>query len=280
MKEKKLLIVLSVLGVLFISCMAYVSFLARQQDDTMNDSMAKQEKISVVNGKKPVEHGELAASDTIEPTADEKESEPLYSFKRVNYEKYNKLENKLLGWDEDGKASKKKNKKKQTKKQKEQLKKKMDALIQGNICRLFDEDAIICPAEEDNADTLGRIWALYGKPDNPKWFEDFWHYTILAKNGEDAFYLELYQYSGMPSIGGPTSGIYKEKAEIAAKQLSEKILSTLPVDYEWNGTYEDYGIRMKYYVKNGQAGYEDTLSEALEKYFEKLEKAEGENDKQ
>lgn len=127
----------------------------------------------------------------------------------------------------------------------------------GCIMRLFDEAATVCPSEKYCALMLGKIWALFGEPNDPTVSEDFFNYTVkvTAADGTSC-YLELYQYSGCPSVGGP---VEDAKSEAAAKALAAKICATEPMDYEWSGTYEDFDVDIKYYVKDGMAGVEENL---------------------
>lgn len=148
--------------------------------------------------------------------------------------------------------------------QSERLNEKYGNVVESCICRLFDEEKEICPSEKDCALILGRIWALFGEPDDPKMYEDFYSYVIAAENEQgDVLYLNIYQYSGMPSVGGPIGEGF-ENYEIAAAQLAELIYSTEPVDYEWSGSYEDYDVYIKYSVENGIAKYEDSYAKMLE----------------
>lgn len=140
--------------------------------------------------------------------------------------------------------------------------------VNSCICRIFDEDINPAgPSEEECALILGKIWALFGKPDDPKMSpSDFYNYAVAAENKDgNILYFSIYQYSGMPSIGGP-SGEGFEIFEAAASELKELINSTKPADYEWNGTYENYDVGMKYYVKDGIAGAEDSYVRRMKKY--------------
>lgn len=151
--------------------------------------------------------------------------------------------------------------------QSEELEKIHGRITQSCICRLFDEEKMDCPSEEYNAMILGKIWALFGNPDAPNMYEDFYSYAVSAKDKDgNILYLDVYQYAGMPSIGGPIGEGF-ENFEAAAAELKELIYSTEPTDYEWNGTYEDYSVNMKYYVKNGVAGAEDSFQDVMEEYY-------------
>lgn len=151
--------------------------------------------------------------------------------------------------------------------QQEQLESVYGSVNYSCILRLFDEEQVVCPSEVECAGTLGCIWALFGEPDDPTMYEDFYNYMIAAEDKDgNVLYLEIYQYSGMPSIGGPVGeefGNYEE----AARELATLIAKTAPADYEWSGIYEDFDVSMKYYVKNGVAGIEDGYLEAMEEYY-------------
>jgi len=148
----------------------------------------------------------------------------------------------------------------------ERIKEKTDKNpIQSCILRLFDEAVLgSTPPETECALILGRVWALFGRPNDPERYEDFYQYVVSA---EDAYgnilYLEIYQYSGLPSIGGPIGEVFEE-FENAANELVTLISSTEPIDYEWNGTYEDYDTFMKYSVKDGVPKAEDKFSKIFE----------------
>ena len=94
------------------------------------------------------------------------------------------------------------------------------------ILRLFNEEQVVCPSEVDCARTLGCIWALFGEPDDPAMYEDFYNYLIAAEDKDgNVLYLEIYQYSGMPSIGGPVGEEFYNYEE-AARELAMLISKT------------------------------------------------------
>lgn len=117
------------------------------------------------------------------------------------------------------------------------------------LCRICGED-VIC-SEEQCAEYLGRLWALFGAPDDPEEYEDFYSYTILAEQEDTAQYFHVVQYCGLPTIYGAPEG-----AE-AAGELAALIRRTPPADYEWKGAYAEYDVEMTYRVCGGIASAED-----------------------
>ncbi len=118
------------------------------------------------------------------------------------------------------------------------------------LCRLCDENAVCC-SEMECAEYLGKIWALFGQPDDPEGYEDFYSYAIIAENGEETHYLQLAQYCNLPTIYGAPEAL------AAAKALTELIRNTAPTDYTWTGAYLDYDVEMTYAVKDGVVSAED-----------------------
>ncbi len=117
------------------------------------------------------------------------------------------------------------------------------------LCRICGDD-VIC-SEEQCAEYLGRLWALFGAPDDPEEYEDFYGYTIIAEQDGATQYIHIVQYSGLPTIYGAPEG-----AE-AAGELAALIRRTPPADYEWTGAYADYDVEMTYRVRGGIASAED-----------------------
>ena len=117
------------------------------------------------------------------------------------------------------------------------------------LCRICDED-VLC-TEEECAEYLGRLWALFGEPDDPEGYEDFYSYAVTAESDGEKHYFLAAQYCGMPTIYGAP-----ESAD-AAKELVELIRNTPPADYEWKGEYTDYDVEMTYRVKGGIASAQD-----------------------
>ncbi len=124
--------------------------------------------------------------------------------------------------------------------------------IEGVLCRICGEERNGCE-EVECAEYLGRIWALFGKPDDPSAYEEFYSYIIAAKDGKGSeLYLQISQHCNLPTIYGPIP-----EGMDAAQELAELIRRTAPVDYEWKGAYADYDVEMTYSVKNGIAAAED-----------------------
>lgn len=156
-------------------------------------------------------------------------------------------------------------------KQSQKLEEQYGSVNEAYICSLFDKEGIFYYTEADCALILGKVWALFGEPDDPDLYDYFFSYIVSVEDRDgNIMYLEIYQASGTPSIGGPVGENFGEFEE-AAEELKKLISYMKPVDYEWSGIYEDFDVGITYYVKNGVAGYEDTLSKALEEYYNKIE---------
>lgn len=124
--------------------------------------------------------------------------------------------------------------------------------IEGVLCRLCDDERTAC-ADVECAEYLGRIWALFGKPDDPSAYEEFYSYIVIAEDDSgDELYLQISQHCNLPTIYGRTP-----EGLAAAQELAELILRTPPTDYEWKGAYVEYDVEMTYSVKDGVASAED-----------------------
>ncbi|MBQ8961077.1 MAG: hypothetical protein IJ071_07655 [Ruminococcus sp.] len=138
--------------------------------------------------------------------------------------------------------------------------------------REIDEKVL---TNNDHALMLGRIWALFGEPDDPSMYEDFYHYTIAAENGSGkVIYFEVFEYM-MPKV----SGICDDANELneAGDQLCELINNTSPADYEWTGVIEeDFPVDVIYAVKGGVPDYTDSFIRKLKAIEERYGKKYGE----
>lgn len=116
-----------------------------------------------------------------------------------------------------------------------------------DILRLFDEKKFGVDGET-GALILGKIWALFGEPDDGGSSEVFYLYHVKAQTeGKEPVYLEVDQYNDMPTIR------YAEGGAEAAKALAEAIEKASPADYEQSAVYDDYDVKITYSVKNGKA---------------------------
>ena len=134
--------------------------------------------------------------------------------------------------------------------------------------RVIDEKVL---TNNDHALMLGRIWAVFGEPDDPSMYEDFYNYSIAAENESGkVIYFEVYEYM-MPKV----SGVYEDVDELneAGDQLCELINNTPPADYEWSGVIEeDFPVDVIYAVKDGIPAYSDSFIrkfKAIEERFGK-----------
>ncbi len=114
--------------------------------------------------------------------------------------------------------------------------------------------------EGDYALMLGRIWAVFGEPDDPALYEDFYCYDLAAEDADgQVIVLEIYHGAAGPSICAPVPmGDDDEPdpdVEAAVKALRTLVKNTPPAAYTWGNEsgYEDYDISMTYTYQDGLA---------------------------
>lgn len=107
---------------------------------------------------------------------------------------------------------------------------------------------------------LGQVIALFGQPDQIT--DDYENVFSCGVSAEDeagnVLYLEIYHGPSGPAIGGVSNS---EQHKAAAKELAELIVNTTPVDYEWEGVYEDIPVNIRMGVRNGKPYYDSEMSE-------------------
>lgn len=99
----------------------------------------------------------------------------------------------------------------------------------------------------------GQVLALFGEPDYiTKNNENLFSLAVCGKRGDgEEVFLEIYYGPSGPAIGGGNEWTDKT----AAFQLSELIMNTIPIDYEWTSVYQDIPTKIKMGVKNGVPYY-------------------------
>lgn len=104
---------------------------------------------------------------------------------------------------------------------------------------------------------FGKLITLFGEPyyttDD---YEEMYSYWIIAENGQDKIYFEVYHGASGAAVGSKYIDKDSEQGKLYAKvanELIEFIESAKPSDYEWEGIYEDIPVKVKYAVKNGVA---------------------------
>ncbi|MDE5946295.1 MAG: hypothetical protein K2G63_03160 [Oscillospiraceae bacterium] len=118
---------------------------------------------------------------------------------------------------------------------------------------------------EEYALFFGKVRTVFGEPDyiSEDW-ENMYGYMITAEDCEDnnKLFFEIYHGSCGSSVAMPRSKDVDSNAyEKAKKQLVELIESAEPVDYEWEGVYEDIPVNIKYIVRNGKVKVESEFPE-------------------
>lgn len=107
----------------------------------------------------------------------------------------------------------------------------------------------------------GQVLALFGEPDYiTKNNENLFSLAVCGKRGDgETVFLEIYYGPSGPAISGGTEWADKT----AAFQLSELIMKTAPIDYEWSSIYQDIPVKVKMGVKNGVPYYKTLSGVAL-----------------
>ena len=86
------------------------------------------------------------------------------------------------------------------------------------LCRICDED-VLC-TEEECAEYLGRLWALFGEPDDPEGYEDFYSYAVTAESDGVKHYF-LLQVGNQRDYNSVKS-CYHTVRSLSAEQDSER----------------------------------------------------------
>ncbi|MDE6671846.1 MAG: hypothetical protein K2J36_09170 [Ruminococcus sp.] len=119
-------------------------------------------------------------------------------------------------------------------------------------------------SEEIYALFFGKVRSRFGVNDSisTDW-EMMYSYDITAEdeNG-NKFFFDVYHGAGGPSIGTPFEELTPEY-ESAVKALIEYIESAEPVDYVWEGVYEDIPVNVTYTVKDGKARVDSEFPEGM-----------------
>lgn len=111
----------------------------------------------------------------------------------------------------------------------------------------------------------GKIQALLGEPNSRSddW-ENMYNYNIeaAAPDGKTLYFMVYHGASG-PSVSLPIGLEGSEEAAYrsASSEFTRLIESAAPVDYVWEGVYEDIPVNIKYIVKNGEACVESQMGD-------------------
>lgn len=73
----------------------------------------------------------------------------------------------------------------------------------------------------------------------------------------------VYHGAGGPSVSLPIGleGTDEAAYRSASRELTRMIEAAAPVDYVWEGVYEDIPVNIKYIVKNGEVRVESQMGE-------------------
>lgn len=100
----------------------------------------------------------------------------------------------------------------------------------------------------------GRMRALFGEPNyETQNFEDAYSYILFIEpEPSKKIYLEVYEGSSGPAIGGLNNDESQQAAE-TLKKLIEK--SDEVADYQYEGYYQDLDLKINMGIKNGKPYY-------------------------
>ena len=119
-------------------------------------------------------------------------------------------------------------------------------------------------SEEIYALFFGKVRSRFGVNDSisTDW-EMMYSYpvTVEDENG-NKFFFHVYHGAGGSSIGTPCEELTPEY-ESAKKALIEYIESAEPVDYVWEGVYEDIPVNITYTVKDGKTRVDSEFPEGM-----------------
>ena len=121
----------------------------------------------------------------------------------------------------------------------------------SKICSVYDYFTYAKELEEKHTLVLGQLKTLFGEPlFISKDFENLYEYMLCAETPDgERIYLSVYCGPTGPAIGGNS---HDEKTVVAAKALSEYIISAEAADYELEGFYMDGPCKIVMGVKDGK----------------------------
>lgn len=142
--------------------------------------------------------------------------------------------------------------------QRSQYEEQIDRMIQetgndypiGLIGHLYENDEC---SDIECAEILGRLWTIFGKPDDPSTYDESYNYTVAATDSDGkTYYVEVFQYGDSPLVGGPICEGYEKCSEIA-QDIAELIKTAEIADYEWTTEYSESSLDILYGAKDGKA---------------------------
>ena len=136
----------------------------------------------------------------------------------------------------------------------------------------FQKDTSLTSIPESNGKLLnldlesviayGRLRALFGEPNyETQNFEDAYSYILFVEpESSEKIYLEVYEGSSGPAIGGLNNAESLQAAETLKKLIEE---SEEVADYQYEGYYQDLDLKISMGIKNGVPYYNEEPCEEI-----------------
>ena len=108
----------------------------------------------------------------------------------------------------------------------------------------------------------GRLRALFGEPNyETQNSEDAYSYILFVEpESSEKIYLEVYEGSSGPAIGGLNNAESLQAAETLKKLIEE---SEEVADYQYEGYYQDLDLKISMGIKNGVPYYNEEPCEEI-----------------
>ena len=136
----------------------------------------------------------------------------------------------------------------------------------------FQKDTSLTSIPESNGKLLnldlesviayGRLRALFGEPNyETQNSEDAYSYILFVEpESSEKIYLEVYEGSSGPAIGGLNNAESLQAAETLKKLIEE---SEEVADYQYEGYYQDLDLKISMGIKNGVPYYNEGPCEEI-----------------
>ena len=136
----------------------------------------------------------------------------------------------------------------------------------------FQKDTSLTSIPESNGKLLnldlksviayGRLRALFGEPNyETQNSEDAYSYILFVEpESSEKIYLEVYEGSSGPAIGGLNNAESLQAAETLKKLIEE---SEEVADYQYEGYYQDLDLKISMGIKNGVPYYSEEPCEEI-----------------
>ena len=136
----------------------------------------------------------------------------------------------------------------------------------------FQKDTSLTSIPESNGKLLnldlesviayGRLRALFGEPNyETQNSEDAYSYILFVEpESSEKIYLEVYEGSSGPAIGGLNNAESLQAAETLKKLIEE---SEEVADYQYEGYYQDLDLKISMGIKNGVSYYNEEPCEEI-----------------